>query len=263
MGAGTVEILTKNREIITNRVGTEVVVRKIADLDIESDRGVQVGRDLLTKQAMDIIDDPEIHIVVELIGGIEKAKEYISRQKPPIVVKADGLAAGKGVIIAESIPEALEALRSIMKDRKLRAAGDVVVVEEYLSGKEISFFAFTDGRAVVPMVPACDYKRIGDGDRGPNTGGMGTYSPPLFYTPELADKVMKIANKRLVKRHIEGPMGVRGRKSDNDLIYKKLGWKPMAVLASGLEKTYTWVESEVKEQRKKRDSIHGKIKVQL
>jgi len=116
----------------------------------------------------------------------QQAKEYLQRQKPPIVVKADGLAAGKGVIIAESIPEAQEALASIMERKSLGAAGDRVLIEEHLVGREMSTFVFTDGRTVVPMVPACDYKRIFDGDQGPNTGGMGSYSPPPFYNEVLA-----------------------------------------------------------------------------
>ncbi|MFC1959002.1 phosphoribosylamine--glycine ligase, partial [Chloroflexota bacterium] len=117
------------------------------------------------------------------------AKEYIEQQTPSIVVKADGLAAGKGVIVADSIPQALKALSDIMESDTLGEAGETVVIEEYLSGKEMSSFAFTDGKTVVPMVDACDYKRIYDGDHGPNTGGMGSYSPPYFYTPELGKVV--------------------------------------------------------------------------
>ena len=127
------------------------------------------------------------------------AKEYIKQQTPPIVVKADGLAAGKGVIVADSIPQALEALVNIMELKTLGAAGDRVIIEECLSGKEMSSFAFTDNKTVVPMVDACDYKRIYDGDRGPNTGGMGSYSPPQFYTPELAKTVTETIMEPAVK----------------------------------------------------------------
>ncbi|MDP2931271.1 MAG: phosphoribosylamine--glycine ligase [Chloroflexota bacterium] len=115
----------------------------------------------------------------------DEAKEYVQQQKPPIVIKADGLAAGKGVVVANSVPEALEALASFMVSKSLGEAANQVVVEEFLSGKEMSAFAFTDAHTAVPMVPACDYKRVYDGDQGPNTGGMGGYSPPSFYTPEL------------------------------------------------------------------------------
>jgi phosphoribosylamine--glycine ligase len=120
-----------------------------------------------------------------------QAKAYLEQQTPPIVVKADGLAAGKGVVVAESLPEALEALSNIMKSRTLGVAGDRVLIEECLSGREMSSFYFTDGEKVVPMVDACDYKRVYDDDRGPNTGGMGSYSPPYFLDSALARSVQK------------------------------------------------------------------------
>ncbi|MFC2034485.1 phosphoribosylamine--glycine ligase, partial [Chloroflexota bacterium] len=100
-----------------------------------------------------------------------------------------GLAAGKGVIIADSAAQALEALSNIMDSKTLGDAGDKVLIEECLSGKEMSYFVFTDGKTVIPMVPACDYKRIYDGDKGLNTGGMGSYSPPYFFNMELAKMV--------------------------------------------------------------------------
>jgi phosphoribosylamine--glycine ligase len=128
-----------------------------------------------------------------------KAKEYIKGQKPPIVVKADGLAAGKGVIIADSLQQALDALSDIMKTKAFGSAGDRVVIEEHLSGKEMSAFAFTDGHTVIPMVSACDYKPVFDGDRGPNTGGMGSYSPPQFLTPALA----KIVQEKIMEPAVE------------------------------------------------------------
>jgi len=118
-----------------------------------------------------------------------QAKDYVKRQRPPIVVKADGLARGKGVIVAQSVDEALEAISSIMEKKTMGVAGEKVIIQEYLSAREMSAFAFTDGQVIVPMAPACDYKRVFDGDQGPNTGGMGSYSPPEFYTPELAKLV--------------------------------------------------------------------------
>jgi phosphoribosylamine--glycine ligase len=134
-----------------------------------------------------------------------KAKEYLQQQKPPIVVKADGLAAGKGVIVADSIPQAIAALSQIMEAKVFGAAGDRVVIEEHLQGKEMSAFAFTDAHTVVPMVAACDYKRLYDGDHGPNTGGMGSYSPPHFMTPELAETIVRNIMKPAVKAmHDEG-----------------------------------------------------------
>jgi len=135
----------------------------------------------------------------------KKAKEYLQRQKAPIVVKADGLAAGKGVIVAESIPQALEALSRIMEAKAFGAAGDRVIIEEYLSGREMSVFAFSDGHTVIPMVSACDYKPVFDGDKGPNTGGMGSYSPPQFLTPALAKTVQeKIMEPAVKAMHDEG-----------------------------------------------------------
>ena len=128
-----------------------------------------------------------------------EAKEYIQQQTPPIVVKADGLAAGKGVTIADSIPQALDALANLMESRAFGAAGEKVVIEQYLSGKEMSAFAFTDATTVIPMVAACDYKRIYDGDQGPNTGGMGSYSPPHFMTPTLAKMVKESIMEPAVK----------------------------------------------------------------
>ncbi|UCH43924.1 MAG: phosphoribosylamine--glycine ligase, partial [Dehalococcoidales bacterium] len=119
----------------------------------------------------------------------DQAREYIEQQKGPMWVKADGLAAGKGAIFAGSTAEALGILDDLMKTRALGAAGDKVVIEESLSGNEMSAFAFTDGRTVIPMVSACDYKRIDDGDQGPNTGGMGSFSPPNFLNPELVNTV--------------------------------------------------------------------------
>jgi phosphoribosylamine---glycine ligase len=103
----------------------------------------------------------------------------------PLVVKVDGLAAGKGVVIARDAAEARAALDAFLIERRLGAAGSAVLIEECLEGRELSLFALSDGEHVVPLAPACDYKRAEDGDEGPNTGGMGAYSPPAFATPEL------------------------------------------------------------------------------
>jgi len=128
-----------------------------------------------------------------------QAREYVKQQPPPIWIKADGLAAGKGAIVANSIPEALEILNSVMNEKIFGTAGDKVVIEECLSGNEMSTYAFSDGQTVMPMVDACDYKRIYDGDRGPNTGGMGSYSPPYFHTPELVETVNETITKPAIK----------------------------------------------------------------
>jgi phosphoribosylamine--glycine ligase len=127
------------------------------------------------------------------------AKDYVKTQPSPIVLKADGLAAGKGVIIANTIEEALAALSDIMEKRAFGDAGNSIIIEECLTGKEVSLLAFVDGTTVVPMVPACDYKRVGDGDKGLNTGGMGSYSPPGFFGPEMVEKVKNTILDPMVK----------------------------------------------------------------
>lgn len=111
---------------------------------------------------------------------VSQAKAFVLGQPCPIVVKADGEAFGKGTIVAQTHEEALEALTGFMEEKTLGAAGEKVVIEEHLTGPEVSLLAFTDGRTIAPMVPACDYKRVFDHDQGPNTGGMGSYSPPSF-----------------------------------------------------------------------------------
>lgn len=124
----------------------------------------------------------------EVFDRPEAALEYIGeRGRYPVVVKADGLALGKGVVIAASRSEAAAALKSIMEDRIFGASGNRVVVEEFLTGPEVSILAFTDGHCIRPMVSAKDHKRALDGDRGLNTGGMGTVSPNPYYTPEIAE----------------------------------------------------------------------------
>ena len=128
-----------------------------------------------------------------------RAKEYLGQQTSPIVVKADGLAAGKGVTVANSIPQALDTLYNIMEAKAFGASGDRVIIEECLSGKEMSSFVFTDGKTVIPMVSACDYKSVFDEDQGPNTGGMGSYSPPHFTSPALSQEVTETILKPTVK----------------------------------------------------------------
>lgn len=128
----------------------------------------------------------------------DKAREYLKTQNLPVVIKADGLAQGKGVIVAETLREAQKTLTDMMKSKMFGAAGNKVVIEEHLYGRELSFFIFTDGERVVPTVPACDYKRIYDGDKGPNTGGMGSYSPPPFYNDVLGEVILKTIMKPAV-----------------------------------------------------------------
>ena len=129
----------------------------------------------------------------ECFDDYETAATYLALAgvRPPFVIKADGLAAGKGVVIAQSCDEAKHALRRSMVEREFGAAGETVLIEEYLEGREVSVFAFVDGGFVSSLTAACDYKRVGDGDVGPNTGGMGSFSPPPFWTPELESRVRR------------------------------------------------------------------------
>lgn len=117
------------------------------------------------------------------------AKDYITAQGAPIVVKADGLAAGKGVVVAQTVDEALAAVDAIMEDRIFGESGGRIVIEECMVGEEASLLAFVDGKTIVPMISAQDHKRIFDGDKGPNTGGMGAYAPAPVMTPELTRTV--------------------------------------------------------------------------
>ncbi len=119
------------------------------------------------------------------------AEEYVRMKGAPIVIKADGLAAGKGVIVAKTVDTAIAALKLIMKERAFGDAGNKVVVEECIEGEEASFMAFTDGKTILPMVSSQDHKRIFDGDNGPNTGGMGAYSPAPVITSELESVIME------------------------------------------------------------------------
>ena len=120
------------------------------------------------------------------------ALDYIRRRNRfPAVIKADGLALGKGVVIAQDLDEARAALHSIMEEKVFGRSGSQVVVEEFLTGKEVSVLAFTDGHVVRPMVSSMDHKRAYDNDKGPNTGGMGTIAPSPYYTPEVAERCMR------------------------------------------------------------------------
>lgn len=118
------------------------------------------------------------------------AKKYIKEQGAPIVIKADGLAAGKGVIVAMTLAEAYEAVDSMLVNAIFGSAGSRVIVEEFLEGEEASFFALVDGENAIPLESAQDHKRVGDNDTGPNTGGMGAYSPAPVLTDELQSLVM-------------------------------------------------------------------------
>ncbi|MBR5818206.1 MAG: phosphoribosylamine--glycine ligase, partial [Clostridia bacterium] len=127
----------------------------------------------------------------EVFESAKDALEYVKGCKIPTVVKADGLALGKGVVIALTREEAEDAVTSIMEDKKFGASGNRIVIEEFLTGPEVSVLAFTDGKCIRPMVSSMDHKRAHDGDMGLNTGGMGTVAPNPYYTAEIAERCMK------------------------------------------------------------------------
>ena len=147
----------------------------------------------------------------ETFSDYESARSYVENGRFPVVLKADGLALGKGVLICENLRQAEEGLKQIMLDKAFGAAGNTVVIEEFLTGKEftpgeeVSVLAFTDGKTIVPMIPSCDHKRAYDGDKGLNTGGMGTFTPCPFYDKEVADEVMnKIMLPTVAAMNAEG-----------------------------------------------------------
>ena len=151
------------------------------------------GSKAFSKELMAKYDIPTAFFKV--CEDIETAKAYVEEKGAPIVVKADGLAAGKGVVVAMTKEEALEAIDDMMADQKFGNAGARVVLEEFMEGEEASLLAFTDGKTVIPMIAAQDHKRIFDNDEGPNTGGMGTYAP----APVMTDVLRLKATERVLK----------------------------------------------------------------
>ena len=127
----------------------------------------------------------------ETFSDMQSAFDYLDKQEMPIVIKADGLALGKGVIIAETLEDAKNAVKSMMEDKVFGASGANVVIEEFLTGPEVSVLSFTDGKTMVPMVSSMDHKRALDGDKGLNTGGMGTIAPNPYYTESIAKECME------------------------------------------------------------------------
>ena len=122
----------------------------------------------------------------------QKAKHYVRKQDKPLVIKADGLAAGKGVVVCDTVEQAIAAIDSMMTKKELGAAGDRIVIEERLVGEEASFIALCDGKTIMPLASSQDHKRISDGDKGPNTGGMGAYSPAPVVDSDLHEKIVQV-----------------------------------------------------------------------
>ncbi|MHB8709916.1 MAG: phosphoribosylamine--glycine ligase [Desulfuromonadales bacterium] len=142
----------------------------------------------------------------EVFTAVEPALAFIARHGAPIVVKADGLAAGKGVIVARTVAEANEAVHDMLSGNAFGAAGSRVVIEEFLDGEEASFLAFTDGKNIIPLASAQDHKPVFDDDQGPNTGGMGAYSPAPVVTPSVHEQAMR----EVMRRTVDG-MAAEGR----------------------------------------------------
>lgn len=147
------------------------------------------GSKVFSKELMQKYNIPTAEYKV--FDNVEEAIEYIKKRNEfPTVIKADGLALGKGVIIPENLDDAIAGVKEIMEDKIFGASGNNIVVEEFLTGPEVSVLAFTDGKCVKPMVSSMDHKRALDGDKGLNTGGMGTVSPNPYYTQEVAKECM-------------------------------------------------------------------------
>ena len=189
----------KNKEIDLTIVGPEApLVLGLIDL-FEKNNLLCLGPNKLAAQMegskifmKDVLKKGNIPTATyEVFTDSESAREFLETCDIPIVLKADGLAAGKGVIVAFSRDEALEALNSLMVEQKLGTAGDNLVIEEFLKGEEASFIVLCDGKNVISLASSQDHKQRDDGDKGPNTGGMGAYSPAPLITKELNEEIMK------------------------------------------------------------------------
>lgn len=176
----------------------EPLAKGIVDLFLKEGRkiigptkaGAQIeGSKVFAKEFMKRYKIPTANY--QVFNSYTYAEEYIRLKGAPIVIKADGLAAGKGVFIAKTHDEAMDALKLIMKEKVFGPAGDRVVIEECLQGQEVSYLVFTDGKTIIPMVTSKDHKRLLDNDEGPNTGGMGTFSPNPIITPELEKEILE------------------------------------------------------------------------
>ena len=164
-----------------NEIGIPAFGPDKAAAQLEGSKGFM--KDLCTKY-----DIPTA--AYERFTDVEKAKAFIAEQSAPIVVKADGLAAGKGVIIAETTEQADEAVEDMLSGNAFGDAGNEVVIEQFLNGEEVSYFALADGKTILPLTSAQDHKRAYDGDAGPNTGGMGAYSPAHLMNDDLEAKIL-------------------------------------------------------------------------
>lgn len=191
-----------------NKVGLTIIGAEVPLLEGLADRFIEAGLLVFGPKmdaamiegsksfAKDLMQRYEIPTAdYRAFTDYEEARSYIEEKGAPIVLKVDGVAAGKGVVVAFSKEEALASLEDMMMDKKFGSSADIVVIEEFLTGEEFSLMAFVNGPIVVPMEIAQDHKRAYDGDRGPNTGGMGTYSP----VPQIGDEIIKAAVETILK----------------------------------------------------------------
>ena len=198
---------TRRNEIGLVVIGPEApLVEGLADSLIDADikvfgptaQAAQLeGSKIFAKQLMKKYAIPTARY--EVFSDAQSARSYVIREGAPIVIKADGLAAGKGVIVAQTVEEALNAIDEIMTQKSFGDAGARIVVEEFMDGEEASLLAFTDGKTVVPMIPSQDHKRVDDGDQGLNTGGMGSYAP----APVVDQNVLNKAVENILKPTVE------------------------------------------------------------
>ncbi|SMB91643.1 phosphoribosylamine--glycine ligase [Desulfonispora thiosulfatigenes DSM 11270] len=203
----------KEKQIDLTIVGPEIPL-SLGIVDLFNDNGLKIfgpsklaaeieGSKAFSKDLMKKYNIPTAEY--EIFTEVEPAKDYLQDIGIPCVVKADGLAAGKGVMVCFTEEEALKAIYEILLDQKFGDAGARLVIEEYLEGQEVSMLAFSDGKTIVPMVSAQDHKQVFDNDKGPNTGGMGAYSPAPIYTDEIHDFVVtEVLEKTIKAMEIEG-----------------------------------------------------------
>ncbi len=179
---GPEEPLAKGIVDVFEKEGRRILGPKKAAVQLESSKAF--AKDFMKRHLIPTAE-------YKVFSSYHQAEDYVRMKGAPIVIKADGLAAGKGVIVAATVDEAIDSLRSIMKEKIFGEAGNKVVIEECLTGEEASFMIFTDGKNIVPMAHSQDHKRVFDNDKGPNTGGMGAYSPAPVVTKEIESFVME------------------------------------------------------------------------
>lgn len=244
-------------EIDLTVVGPELpLVKGIAE--VFSDKGLNIfapnaraaeieGNKAFAKEFMRKYDIPTAEF--EIFEDVRPALEFVRKVGAPVVVKASGLAEGKGVLICRNLEEAFSAVRFIMEEKAFGKAGEKIIIEEYLEGEEVSFLAFSDGKSILPMVSSQDHKAIFDGDKGPNTGGMGAYSP----APMLTSELVGITVDSIIKPVVEG-LAKEGREY-RGVIYAGLMIKDKSVKVLEFNARFGDPETQVILPRMKSDIV--------